>query len=107
VFAVVRGVLVTPPLGRILDGLTRDSVLAIARAEGIEAREEALAVRALETASEAFLTASSFPIAPIESVNGKPLASAPGAMTRRLMTRLAATERGADPEFAVWSAVTS
>ncbi len=107
VFVVIRGALVTPPLGRILDGITRDSVLAIARAEGIEAREAPLSVDALATADEAFLTASSFPIAPIAAVNGAPLAVAPGAITRRLMDRLAAAERGADASFAAWSAVTS
>jgi branched-chain amino acid aminotransferase len=107
VFAVVRGALVTPPLGRILDGITRESVLAIARAEQIETREEALSVRALEAADEAFLTASSFPIAPIAAVNDVALADAPGAITRRLMARLSAAERGADSEFLAWTAVTS
>jgi branched-chain amino acid aminotransferase len=107
VFAVVRGTLVTPPLGRILDGITRDSVIAIAHVEGVETREEPLSVAALASADEAFLTASSFPIAPIAAVNGVALSGAPGAVTRRLMDRLAATERGADSEFAAWTALTS
>jgi branched-chain amino acid aminotransferase len=107
VFAVHRGTLVTPPLGRILDGITRDSVLALARAEGIVTRQEPLSVRDLESADEAFLTASSFPIAPIAAVNGVALRGAPGAITLRLTSRLAAAERGADPELTAWTEVTS
>ena len=83
VFAVIGGQLVTPPLGRILDGITRDSVLAVARAEGIPAHEHPLTLAAFAAADEAFLSASSFPIAPIASINGAPLAHpAPGPLTR-------------------------
>jgi branched-chain amino acid aminotransferase len=105
VFAVVRGELLTPPLGRILDGITRDSVLAIARAEGIPAREVALSRGAFESADEAFLTASSFPVAPIVSVNGHAMkAGAPGLLTARVKAVLLAAERGADPRFLAWTA---
>jgi branched-chain amino acid aminotransferase len=103
-FAVIDGQLVTPRLGRILDGITRDSVLAIARAEGIPAQERTLTLAELSAADEAFLTASSFPIAPVGSVNGKVLGrGAPGALTTRLRTILLAAERGKDPRFAKWT----
>jgi branched-chain amino acid aminotransferase len=104
VFAVIAGELVTPPLGRILDGITRDSVLAIARAEGIVAHERALSLAALAGADEAFLTASSFPIAPIVSVNGVALRrSAPGEVTGRIRAILLDAERGRDPRFKRWT----
>lgn len=104
VFAVIAGALVTPPLGRILDGITRDSVLAIARAEGVPIREALLTTDALAGADEAFLTASSFPIAPIESVFGAPLGQpAPGPVTQRLRAVLEAAERGAEPRFQEWT----
>ena len=96
VFAVVGGALWTPPLGRILPGITRDAVLAIARAEGIVVREEPLPPEAFAAADEAFLTATSLPIAPIGSVNGRPLGTAPGPMTTRLAARLTAAQGGAD-----------
>jgi branched-chain amino acid aminotransferase len=103
-FAVIHGQLVTPRLGRILDGITRDSVLAIARAEGIPAEERTLSLAELSASDEAFLTASSFPIAPVASVNGKGLGrGAPGAVTTRLRTLLLAAERGQDPRFAKWT----
>jgi branched-chain amino acid aminotransferase len=104
VFAVIAGELRTPPLGRILDGITRDSVLAVARAEGMAARETALTRQDLERADEAFLTASSFPIAPIAAVNGVVMrGGAPGAITTRLKTILLAAERGDDPRFVAWT----
>jgi branched-chain amino acid aminotransferase len=104
VFAVIGGELVTPPLGRILDGITRDSVLAIARAEGIVAHERTLTLAALAGADEAFLTASSFPIAPIASVNGAALRrGAPGELTTRLRTILLDAERGRDARFTRWT----
>ena len=104
VFAVIDGALVTPPPGRILDGITRDSVLAIARAEGVPAREEALSLEALSRADEAFLTASSYPLAPIASINGVPLGRpAPGELTARLGRILHEAERGRDPRFLHWT----
>ncbi len=104
VFAVIGDALVTPPLGRILDGITRDSVLAVARAEGIPAHERPLSLAELTAADEAFLTASSFPIAPIASVNGTKLAGgAPGALTARLTKILLDAERGRDARFKEWT----
>jgi branched-chain amino acid aminotransferase len=104
VFAVKGGALVTPPLGRILDGITRDSVLAVARAEGIVAHERPFSLAELAAADEAFLTASSFPIAPIATINGAKLGrGAPGALTARLTKLLLDAERGRDPRFTGWT----
>lgn len=102
VFAVVGGALWTPPLGLVLPGITRDAVIALARAEGIPVREEPLPPQALASAEEAFLTATSFPIAPIGAVNGRALAAAPGPITARLASRLTAAQRGEDPTLRTW-----
>ncbi len=103
VFAVQDGVLVTPPLERILPGITRDSVLALARAEGIPAREEHLSPEALAGADEAFLVATSFPVQAIASVDGQPLrGGAPGPLTTRLKEAMRACERGEDVRFRHW-----
>jgi branched-chain amino acid aminotransferase len=101
-FAVVSGALWTPPLGRVLPGVTRDSVLTIARAEGISVREERLPLEVFASADEGFLTATSFALAPIASVNGRALRSAPGPITTLLLERIAAARRGDDPERASW-----
>ena len=89
VFAVIAGALVTPPLGRILPGITRRSVIELAREDGIEVREAPLRPDAFAGADEAFLTSTSGPVAPIGWVNGRPLgAPAPGPVTERLVARL-------------------
>ncbi len=92
-FAVVGGTLWTPPLGRILPGITRDTVLALARAEGIPVREERLTRAVFESADEAFLTATSMPLAPIEAINDRRL-EAPGPITKRLLDGVLAARHG-------------
>ncbi|HEY1697218.1 MAG TPA: aminotransferase class IV [Polyangiaceae bacterium] len=101
VFIVRAGVLHTPPLGRILPGITRDSALAIARAEAIPVHEAPLGLEDLAAADEAFLTASSFPVQGISAVDGRPLRAA-APVTARMRSMLLACERGEDPRFASW-----
>jgi branched-chain amino acid aminotransferase len=103
VFLVRDGALVTPPLERVLAGITRDSVLAIARAEGLTAREEHFTAKELTSADEAFLVATSLPVQAIASVDGWPLrAGAPGPVTVRIKDAIAKCERGEDPRFLDW-----
>jgi branched-chain amino acid aminotransferase len=103
VFAVKDGALLTPPLGRILPGITRDSVLALARAEGIAAREVDLSPEDLAGADEAFLAATSLPVQAIASIDGHSLkGGAPGPLTARIRDWLHACERGEDGRFAGW-----
>ena len=101
-FAVVGGTLWTPPLGRILPGITRDSVLAIARAESIPVREERLPREAFASADEAFLTATSLPIAPIGAIDGRAVPSAPGPITTHLIEQLALARSGGDGAREAW-----
>jgi branched-chain amino acid aminotransferase len=69
-FAVVRGKLVTPPLvSSILAGITRDSVLALARRLGIPCEEAALPREMLYLADELFFTGTAAEITPIRSVD--------------------------------------
>jgi branched-chain amino acid aminotransferase len=100
VFAVLRGAVWTPPLGSILAGVTRDCVLAVARAEGLEVREEKMSVKDLAGAEEAFLTATSLPLGPIGWVNGRALRHDIGPVTTRLKDRIVAIQHGEDhPEW--------
>ena len=102
VFAVKDGVLYTPPLGRVLPGITRDAVLALALSEGIAVREAPLTREAFAAADEAFLSGTSLPLAAIGAIDGRELAGAPGPVTARLTVRLVAAQRGEDPAFAGW-----
>lgn len=96
VFAVVSGALVTPPLRYVLAGITRDAILALARRDGVPCREEPIAPAAFAAADEAFLAATSFPIAPIGAVNGAPLRAPNGDVTARMSAALARAMHGED-----------
>lgn len=70
IFIVNGGKLVTPPLGAsILPGITRDSVIQIAREMGIEIVETNVQRAALYLADELFFTGTAAEITPIRSVD--------------------------------------
>jgi branched-chain amino acid aminotransferase len=69
-FAVHKGRLLTPPLvSSVLPGITRDSVLTLARGLGIEVEEKALPREMLYLAEELFFTGTAAEITPIRSVD--------------------------------------
>lgn len=86
IFLIQDGQLFTPPLtGPLLPGITRQVVLGLARAEGIPLRENFFSPLLLNMAEEVFLTNSIQELAPVISVNNRPVESGrPGPLTRRL-----------------------
>lgn len=89
-FLVIDGALVTArPDHRILRGITRDRVLAAARAAGIPCEERDVPYADLERAAEAFLTSTMMEIMPVAGLNGRAL-GAPGPLTARLLDLFAA-----------------
>jgi len=85
-FAVVKGRLVTPPLvSSILPGITRDSVLTLARRLGIAVDERALPREVLYLADELFFTGTAAEITPIRSVDRQKVGTgARGPVTKAL-----------------------
>ncbi|MBV9215628.1 MAG: branched-chain-amino-acid transaminase, partial [Acidobacteria bacterium] len=70
IFLVNGGRLITPPLGAsILPGITRDSVIQIAREMGIEVVETSIQRSALYLADEVFFTGTAAEITPIRSID--------------------------------------
>jgi len=70
IFLVNNGKLYTPPLGAsVLPGITRDSVITIARDMGIEVIETTVQRSALYLADEVFLTGTAAEITPIRSID--------------------------------------
>ncbi len=102
IFAVFGGELVTPPLSRgFLPGITRETVLEIARAKGLPYRERDITLPELYTATECFLTSSVAEVLPVRSVDGNDMqAAAPGELTAGLTAayrELVAREVGRSP----------
>jgi len=84
VFAVSGRTLVTPREG-VLQGVTRRTVIEIARAAGCEVQERELPIAELLRADEAFITSSGGGVMPVTQVNGKPIGEgAAGRVTREL-----------------------
>jgi len=70
IFIVKDGVLMTPALAHsVLGGLTRDTVIRLAKERGIEVRECAIPRELLYIADEAFFTGTAVEITPIRSVD--------------------------------------
>lgn len=102
VFAVVDGVLWTPPLRYVLPGITRDAVLSLARDAGIAVREEPLPREVFRHAEEAFLTSTPLPLAAIGAIDGR-ARPAPGPITAQLALRLSRIQAGDEQdELARW-----
>lgn len=69
-FLVRDGVLYTPPIdGSILQGITRDSVMTLAREMGVPCREQAIPREMLYTVDELFFTGTAAEVCPIRSVD--------------------------------------
>ena len=72
VFAVIDGILMTPPKSpAILPGITRDVILEIARANNIPCSEQAISKAEIEQASELWITSSTREIVPVCELDGK------------------------------------
>ncbi|MFZ1840040.1 MAG: branched-chain amino acid transaminase, partial [Dokdonella sp.] len=85
-FVVRKGRLLTPSTSAgILAGITRDTVITLARDLGYKVEERDLPREALYTSDEVFLTGTAAEITPVRSVDRKPVGTGkPGPMTRAL-----------------------
>jgi len=70
-FIVKDGKLITPKKGHILPGITRDSIMEIAKDQGIQVEEKTLSLEEAYKADEAFFTGTAAEITLIESLDDK------------------------------------
>lgn len=102
IFLIKDGVLMTPALGTILQGITRKSLLDTAGRVGIRTEEKRLKLEALLKADEVFVSCSPQKIAPIQRVENRVLERVPGPITEKLMGLLGEICSGKDPRFKDW-----
>jgi D-alanine transaminase len=86
VFAVIDGVLMTPPKSpAILPGITRDVILEIARKNNIPCSEQAIPMNKLRKASEIWITSSTREIIPVVELDDEKIGDGkPGALWKSL-----------------------
>lgn len=87
VFIVKNGKLITPPpTAGALIGITRETVIALAKEEKVEVVEKEITAHELYNADEAFLTGTAAEVAPLVEVDGKKIGTGkPGPVTRKLI----------------------
>ncbi len=103
VFLVRKGQLKTTPLTSILEGITRNSVLQLARERNIPVVEERFTRDALYVADEVFLTGTAAEITPVREIDGRRIGSGtPGPVTKDLQKAFFQIVRGEDPTHAAW-----
>jgi branched-chain amino acid aminotransferase len=88
IFLVYGGRILTPPLaGTILPGITRDSIMTLARDAGYQVVEQQIAREMLYIADEVFLTGTAAEVTPIRSVDRIPVGKGSrGPVTQRLQS---------------------
>ena len=103
-FIVKKGRLITPPLSAsILAGITRDTILAIAREEGIPVAEEMISRDQLYLADESFFTGTAAEVTPIREVDDRKIGPGTvGPVTKRLQDRYFGIVKGTDESHPEW-----
>ena len=103
-FVVRNGLVSTPGLAAsILEGITRDSVLAICRDLGIEVREQSIPRELLYIADELFMTGTAAEITPVRSVDRCPVGEGgPGGITKQIQARFFGLFDGSVPDTHGW-----
>jgi len=101
---VVRGrEVATPPLtDDVLAGITRSAILQIAREAGLDVVERRIDRSELYLADEVFLTGTGVQVAPISSIDERPVGTGDFAISLDIQRRYFAAVRGHDERYANW-----
>lgn len=103
IFIARGGRVRTTPATSILPGITRDTVLALLRAGGVEAEEARFSRDEAYLADEAFMTGTAAEVTPVREIDGRRIGEGrPGAITQALQAQYAAIVRGQDPQYRHW-----
>ena len=103
-FIVRSGVLYTPPLANsALSGITRDSVLTIARSMGMTVIEQPMPREMLYIADEVFFSGTAAEVSPIRSIDRIVIGDGkPGEITRKIADEFFGIANGLKPDRFGW-----
>jgi branched-chain amino acid aminotransferase len=103
IFIVRKGRLKTTPLTSILEGITRNAVLDLAREQGIAVVEERFTRDEMYIADEVFVTGTAAELTPVREIDNRRIGTGkPGPVTAALQKRFFAIVRGEDPSHESW-----
>ena len=103
-FLVIDGALHTTPVSAaLLNGITRNTIITLARANGIEVVERDLPREYLYLCDELFMCGTAAEITPIRSVDGRQVgAGKPGPLTERIQSMFFGLFDGSTPDPKGW-----
>jgi branched-chain amino acid aminotransferase len=104
VFIVERGRILTPPeASSILPGLTRDTIMTLAREDGLVVEEQIITRDRLLLAEEVFLTGTAAEVTPVREIDDRPIGTGEvGPLTRALQARYFDVVKGQDDTHPEW-----
>jgi branched-chain amino acid aminotransferase len=104
IFVVRKGVIYTPDLScSILEGITRDSVITLARESGLTVVEERMTRDQLWLADEVFFTGTAAEVTPVREVDNRTVGDGTvGPITKRIQARFFEVARGNDTSHPEW-----
>ncbi|MGR9073880.1 MAG: branched-chain amino acid transaminase [Gammaproteobacteria bacterium] len=102
-FIVRKGVLYTPEVTSALEGITRDTIMTIAREIGLEVREKRITRDEVYIADEAFFTGSAAEVTPIREMDNRTIGEGKrGPITERLQSLYFDYVHGRRDDHAEW-----
>lgn len=102
-FVVRRGRIITPLLAAVLEGLTRDTVVTLARDAGLEVSEEPFPRDWLYDSDEVFACGTAAEVVGVREVDFRPISGGrTGPVTRQLQSAYTAAVRGGHPRSPEW-----
>jgi branched-chain amino acid aminotransferase len=103
VFIVRRGTLKTTPLTSILEGITRNSVIELARERGLTVTEERFTRDEMYIADEVFVTGTAAELTPVRAIDNRTIGTGkPGPITLALQKAFFSIVRGEDAAHESW-----
>jgi branched-chain amino acid aminotransferase len=103
IFVVRDGKIRTPPLYSILDGITRDSMIEVARDRGFQVEEAMVTRDDLYVADEVFLTGTAAEVTPVREIDHRTIgAGQRGPITEELQSAFFDIVGGADARYDRW-----
>jgi branched-chain amino acid aminotransferase len=103
VFIIKNGILKTPPLGSILNGITRDTLITIARDMEYTVKEQRFTRDELYAADEAFFCGTAAEVTPIRELDRRVIGQGKaGPITKNLQAEYFSVVHGENLKYAGW-----